>query len=187
MAAPADLLTRALADDPRFVFVEPDPARRRRHLPWLFSTMAKVAQRGGRLDATPEAAAIWLAPGHTDVGPGAMVRSGLVAAPLRLGLAAFRRFVALTSAFEAAGSDLRDEDHWHLFVLGVDPDHQGEGRGADLLVSGLRAADAAGLPVSLETCTERSIPFYERDGFVIDRCIGRPPLPDFWTMVRPPA
>lgn len=187
MDATGALLARAFDDDPMFLFIEPDEDRRRRRLPWFFSAAARLGRQRGRLDATPEAAAIWLTPGRTELGPGALVRSGLAAAPARLGLAAFRRFVALTSAFEEAGAELRGEDHWHLFILGVDPDHRGEGRGTGLLAPILRRADEAGLPVSLETCTERNLPFYERHGFVIDRCIARAALPEFWTMVRRPA
>lgn len=187
MDATGALLARALDADPMYRFIEPDERRRRRHLPWFFSASARLGRQRGRVDATPEAAAIWLTPGHTELGPGDHLRSGLVAAPLRLGVRAFRRFVALTGAFEEAGSELRHEDHWHLLTLGVDPDHLGEGRGTELLEPTLRRADEARLPVSLATCAEQSLAFYESHGFEIDRCIARPPLPAFWTMVRHPA
>ena len=184
----ADVLARAFHDDPMFVFIEPDKERRRRVLPWFFSAAARLGRRYGRCDPVPGAAAIWLAPGRTALGPAAFVRSGLVLAPLRFGPAAFRRFVRLTSAFEKAGAAVHgDAPFWHLFILGVDPPVQGTGLGGRLIAPVLAEADAAGHPCYLETLAERNLAFYRRYGFEVAAHHREPGLPPFWTMWREPV
>lgn len=56
---------------------------------------------------------------------------------------------------------------YHLWFLGVLPEHQGKGIGSKLLNQLL--ADAVGMnkPVYLETSTQRNLPWYEKHGFSI--------------------
>lgn len=187
-SAAALVLARAFQDDPMYVFIEPDAERRRRVLPWFFGATLRLGHREGRCDQVPGAAAIWLAPGRTDLGPAAFVRSGLVLAPLRFGPAAFRRFVTLTSAFEEAGAAVHGEaPFWHLFILGVDPPRQGAGLGGHLIAPVLAEADAAGVLCYLETLDERNLAFYRRHGFELASECRQPGLPPFWTMLRAPG
>lgn len=186
---PGYVLAQAFHHDPMFVFIEPDHAQRRRVLPRFFAAAARLGSRHGVLDVEPgAAAAIWLTPGRTQLGPLAIFRSGLAAMPFVLGVEAWRRFVALTNAFEAAGDAVHGHDYWHLFILGVHPAHQGEGVGGRLIGRRLREADAAGQPCYLETTQPDNLPFYLGHGF---RVAGhhRPPggLPEFYTMLRPAA
>ncbi|MDT7581732.1 MAG: hypothetical protein QOK35_2996, partial [Pseudonocardiales bacterium] len=168
-------------------FIEPDAERRRRVLPWFFGAAVRLGRRNGRCDQVPGAAAIWLSPGRTELGPAAFVRSGLVLAPLRFGPAAFRRFVTLTSAFEKAGAAVHgDAPFWHLFILGVDPPEQGAGLGGRLIAPVLAEADAGGLPCYLETLAERNLSFYRRHGFALVSHRREPGLPPFWAMLRAP-
>ena len=184
----AAVLARAFHDDPMFVFIEPDAERRRRVLPWFFDASVRLGRRYGRCDQAPDAAAIWLAPGRTDLGPAAFVRSGLALAPLRFGPAAFRRFVRLTGAFEKVGGAVHgDAPFWHLFMLGVDPPAQGTGLGARLVAPVLAEADATGRPCYLETLVERNLAFYRRHGFEVASQHREPGLPPFWTMWRAPG
>lgn len=183
----AAVLARAFHDDPMLVFVEPDPQRRRRVLPWFFAAAVRLGHRRGRVDETPDGAAIWLTPGRTELGPAALLGSGLLQAPLRFGPAAFRRFAALTGAFEAVGAAVHgDAPFWHLFILGVNPPAQGAGLGGRLLAPVLAKADAAGQPCYLETLAERNLSFYRRHGFDLATGERRPGLPPFWTMRREP-
>lgn len=76
---------------------------------------------------------------------------------------------------------------WYLGVLGVEPDRQGQGWGARLMKPVLARADAAGLPVSLETLREANVAYYRRHGFEV--AVSRPLPgggPTFWVMKRPP-
>ncbi len=181
-------LARAFQDDAMFRYIEPDEDRRRRVLPWFFGAALRLGRHDGRVDELAgSAAAIWLVPGRTTLGPRALLRSGLAAAPLRLGLPAFRRFTALTGAFEREARRAMTSPYWHLFILGVEPGHQGQGVGRGLLAPVLAQADAAGERSYLETLEERNLAFYSRLGFAVGEKVSRPGLPTFWTMVREPA
>ena len=57
--------------------------------------------------------------------------------------------------------------HWYLPWLGVDSARQGAGLGAELLKQCLARVDADHLPAFLETPNPRTVPFYERHGFVV--------------------
>lgn len=184
-SGPGAVLAEAFHDDPMFVFVEPDADRRRRVLPWFFGTAARLGRQSGRLDEDAgRGAAIWLRPGRARLGPAAVLRCGLALAPVRLGIPAFRRLLAITSAFEAAGRRVQPARYWHLFMVGVRPREQGRGVAGRLLAPVLAEADSDGTAVYLETTQERNLPFYRGLGFSVMSAHTDPGLPPFWTMLR---
>ncbi|MBH0779475.1 GNAT family N-acetyltransferase [Nocardia bovistercoris] len=188
MTGPGTVLARAFHNDPMFTFVQPDAARRAAVLPWFFGAAARLGTKYGKLDERPgRAAAIWLPPGHNGLGLRELVGSGFAAAPLRLGLGAFRRFGAITTAFERAQRDVVRQPFLHLFILGVDPAEQGRGHGGALIDPELARASDEGHPCYLETANEANLPFYERHGFTVTSAHAPEGLPRFWTMVRQPG
>ena len=181
------VLARAFQDDAMFTAIQPDPGRRQRQLPRFFTGGARMALRYGELHLSADgaAAAVWMPPG-LELGPGVLMRSGMALAVMRFGPAGMRRFLRITSAFDAAHAELVDAPCWHLLMLGVEPSHQGQGRGGALIAPMLARADQAGERCYLDTSEERNVPFYERHGF---HCPGRrqPPAdPPFWPMLREP-
>ncbi len=56
---------------------------------------------------------------------------------------------------------------YYLWYIGVNPDHQGQGIGTALLRRIRRDSQNAGMPIYLETSTEKNIPWYEKNGFRI--------------------
>ena len=109
--------------------------------------------------------AIWVLPQPADV----------------LSRAAERKHAFLKGTFDAAGyanychmvefmsahaANLVDDAAWYLSILAVDPATQGQGLGGKLLEPTLAEADQASATSWLETFNFRSIPFYERHGFV---------------------
>ncbi len=59
------------------------------------------------------------------------------------------------------------EPHWYLPWLGVQRERQGLGLGDQLLRHGLDLVDETRLGAYLETPNPRTVPFYERHGFVV--------------------
>ncbi|MGO1243920.1 GNAT family N-acetyltransferase [Sphingobacterium sp. JB170] len=55
----------------------------------------------------------------------------------------------------------------YLWFIGVDPLYQGSGIGSRLLKEVIAHAEAKGLPIYLETSTERNLPWYQDFGFRI--------------------
>ncbi|NMN95742.1 GNAT family N-acetyltransferase [Antrihabitans stalactiti] len=184
----ATVLARAFHNDAMFTYIEPDEQRRAKVLPWFFGAAARLGAKYGRIDVDPgRAAAIWLPPGKTDLGPRALVGSGFAAAPLRLGIGGFRRFGSITSAFDAAKVTVIAPPFWHLFILGVEPSEQGCGHGGRVIAPVLAQADRDGHRCYLETTEESNLAFYRRRGFEVSSDHAPAGLPAFWTMTRQPG
>ena len=135
----------------------------------------------GVCERTDAAAAFWVPPeGQAKAVPDAeTIQELLDILGDRAGL--FR------DAVEAAAEHAPTEPHWYLAVLGADPAAQGQGHGAALLRSGLAQADAAGLPVCLESSKPTNLPFYEHFGFTVREEVRLPGGgPVLWAMRREP-
>ena len=181
----ADVAARAFADDAMFTFVFPDPARRPAQLARFFRGAVRYGTLAGRPRTTPDRAgvAIWLPPGHTGMSVVAMARAGMLAFPVTLGPAAFRRFVAYTSWLDGQRRALVPDPHWFLLALAVDPERQRRGVGTALMAPVL----GDGLPVYLETTEEENIAYYARSGFEVVRdAVPDTAGPRTWLMLRTP-
>lgn len=177
-----DVLARAFGDDPMMRWFFPDDASREVGLGRYFTTLF-TRQYGlhGVCERTDAAAAFWVAPeGQEKAVPDAETVQELVEIlGDRAGL--FRQ------AVEAAAEHTPPEPHWYLAVIGADPAARGRGHGSALLRSGLAKADAAGMPVYLESSKPDNLPVYEHFGFVV---LGEASLPGggptLWAMRRAP-
>lgn len=185
----AAMLTRAFWEDPLHQAVLPQEARRRRLLLWLYEKTLRYCFLYGSIYTLPglEGAACWLPPGQTELTIGRILRSGLIGLPLRMGPSTYLRF----HAYVACSSQLRRQNspdaYWYLWVLGVDPPHQGQGVGGRLIQPVLEQADASGSVCYLETEVERNLAFYERHGF---RVVAEARVPGLdvrtWSLTRRP-
>ena len=168
-SAPA--LADALIVDPFYLAIsvdfEHDMPQRKAVLANYFAYSLGEAARTGRYLAAEDArlgAAAWLLPraDAIDAAESAAKSDHLASALGARGLGNYRRIVD----FMAARSPAVAPAHaWYLSILGISPDAQGRGLGAQLLAPTLAEADAAGVPCFLETFTPRSVAFYERLGF----------------------
>ncbi|MGW1177483.1 GNAT family N-acetyltransferase [Kitasatospora sp. NPDC002543] len=174
------LLTRAFADDPMMCWFFPDPATRPAGLDGYFTTLfTRQYVRHGVCERTADAAAFWVPPHAQDKAvPDEETLRALVE-PLGDRAESFRRSV------EAAAANTPQEPHWYLAVIGADPAAQGRGQGAALLRSGLAKADAAGLPVYLESSKESNLAVYGHFGFEVLEEVRLPEGgPALWVMRR---
>ena len=75
--------------------------------------------------------------------------------------------------------------HWYLWMLGVEPEHQGKGFGSTLLDSLSARARRDRAPCYLETDRSSNVRFYERHGYVL---LEQEVLPElettFWFMQK---
>jgi GNAT superfamily N-acetyltransferase len=119
--------------------------------------------------------------------PFRMLRVGMLAAPLKFGLGTFMRFMGAMNHVEHLHKRDVPPQHWYLFILGVDPDRQGQGVGGQLIAPAIARADEQGLPCYLETMKTRNLPFYQKHGFavVVEEDLPKGG-PHFWTMKRDP-
>ena len=175
------MLARAYLHDPQFVYVLPDEERRARRSPWFFAAVLRYSASVGTLLAADGGVAILIPPGGHAPSLQRMLRSGLIAAPLRLGPAALGRL----TTFAAASRELRvravQGPFWYVGGIGVDPDRQGEGIGTALMEE---LGSLAGDPLCLETANERNVAWYERLGFGVIAEGRVPGGPAIWSMKR---
>ncbi|KAA6212385.1 N-acetyltransferase [Streptomyces albofaciens JCM 4342] len=173
-------LARAFDDDPMMHWFLPGEDAREERLGRYFTTIfTKQYAHHGVCERTGAAAAFWVPPEARDkaVPDEETLREldGLLGdrGPV------FREIVG------AAAEHAPQEPHWYLAVIGADPATQGQGHGAALLRSGLAKADAAGLPVYLESSKAANLPFYEHFGFTVLQEVQLPEGgPTLWMMRR---
>jgi GNAT superfamily N-acetyltransferase len=190
VTAASALLAAALAEDPGWVHVVPDPGRRRAALTTLTGVALRDALCFGSVLAARDISrlsgvAVWLPPGCYPMS----ARRKLHAAPALTALALrapgdFRALTALGAGIDAA---FPSEPVWYLQILGVRPDMQRRGLGRRLMEPVLTEADRSGVPCYLETGQPTNAVYYEGVGFAVTGAIvplypGGPPMA---RMIRP--
>ena len=105
-----------------------------------------------------------------------------------MGTSCLQFFDAVTGFMSEATGQVTSDRDWYLSILGVSPDFQGQGLGADLITPVLSEADGAGAATYLETFVPRNMSFYARLGYAT---VGRFAEPvtqsDYWVMRRLPG
>jgi ribosomal protein S18 acetylase RimI-like enzyme len=180
---------RAFFADPLFEFVFPDPAERRRDLPWLMRFAVNYGLQFGEVHTTTGSRAghaVWLPPGDAHMTPERMAAAGLDEAEERVSTDAMVRFGGFMEEIAPIHERLAPEPHWYLMVLGVDPPHQGKGVGGTLMAPALACADGDGLRCYLETSKERNVNFYRKHGFEVHTEHDLEDGPRVWMMIREP-
>jgi ribosomal protein S18 acetylase RimI-like enzyme len=181
-----EMLGRAFENDPMSISLLPEEPRRR-SLTAYMAVMVCYCQQNGWVDVItgqekPAALAAWLPPGKTTPTLWGYIRAALRVLPLSFNLRNIRRATAYDDFTMLLHHRLAPMPHWYLMLLAVAPGQQGR-----MLAPRLAQADAAGLPVYLDTHNPRNPPFYQKHGFqiVFD---GKAPRSDlhYWAMLRKP-
>jgi ribosomal protein S18 acetylase RimI-like enzyme len=71
-----------------------------------------------------------------------------------------------------------EESHWYLPMIGVEPNAQGRGLGAELMRHAVERCDREGAVAYLESSNRRNISLYQRHGFDVmgEIRVGEAPL-----------
>ena len=182
-AGTAQVLARAFHDDPVFGWMLPAEGSRDRRLRRFFVTeLRHESLRHGAVDVAcadgrVAGAAVWFPPG-TSLGTEASALPGY--------LRAFGRHFVTVAQYQSAAvrAHPREEPHWYLAIIGVDPARQGLGIGAALLRSRLRRCDQDDLPAYLESSKPQNVPLYQHFGFhetgTLSLPDGAPPVSPMW-------
>ena len=191
VSSAAGVLANAFAEAPRFNYLLQGDARRQPKLTWYWGAVIRACIQsgwtvqvvGGDARSTVRAVAIWEPPQQVSHSILTLVRSGLIAAPLRLGLSAYRRRRALGRLLAEL-----DPPHpcWYLDTIGVEPSEQRTGLGTALLSTMLLKIDEQALPSFLDTSAPNNLGYYERFGFRVTAESSLPNGLPLWGMTRPP-
>jgi ribosomal protein S18 acetylase RimI-like enzyme len=166
----AEILARAVFDDPISIHAFPDEAERARSLPRFIAAHVRYAQLFGTVDMVPgrpDAVAAWLPPTGAEETPERLALAGVDRVGEVIGQTPADRFQTMFAGMDERMREVVPEAHWYLFIIGVDPPRRRQGLGSALLRMGLERAASEGTPVSLLTAEPRNIPFYERHGMRI--------------------
>lgn len=187
----AAMLADAFAQDPvwQALFGQQATLAQRRA---AFETPLRYACRYGQAwGSSPalEGIIAWAPGRRATMSLAGLLRSGALWAGLRMGGALGRRVQAAFRPIEAdREAHLRGREYLYVIILGVHPQRQGQGIGGRLLGAAISASEREGLPLYLETETERNVTFYARHGF---RTLQQVTLPTVglpvWEMLREPG
>ena len=199
-----DVLTSAFLDDPVIRFVAGGGNRShvtryvlgtllqhglRHGQVWAYMDDAPKVPEGAKIPPQPiRGVAIWFPPGTDKLTLFRRLVTGMLTERLELGRQGSRRM----SVFNRASGELRrgviSGAHWHLQIIGVDPDYQRRGLGASMVRYLLRRIDREALPTYLNTTTDEGVALYQRLGFAVGAEADVPgDGPHLWAMVRPAA
>lgn len=187
----AAVVASAFFNYPMFTFYFPDEKRRVKELPWYMEQVINCALRYGEVYTNPECSgvAFTLPPGHTKLSQWEYMQNGFILTPFVLGLKDFARSQEC-EAFEYETHErlMQGREHYYLWGLTVDPKVKKQGIGSALMKKVLGIADAAKMPMYLETHDEKNVAYYESKGFkLISSEKYRNNELKFWNMVREPV
>ena len=166
IASAARTLGAALHDDPFVGYVFPDPVERARRLPEQFAALVRFSSLFGAVVVAEDMLGVstWQPPG-VHVTPERADRSGYGQLRQIMGDDAFERFGRTLDYLSAVHSKGLPEAYWYLTMIGVAPERCGCGIGRALVEPIMRQADAAGLPICLETAQPMAATFFGKLGF----------------------
>lgn len=176
------ILSLAFGSDPACRWVWPDPQQYLEAFPRFAEAFGGGAVARETADCYGECSgvAFWLPPGVT---PDEAALMALIEETV-----AEAKQAAMRAIFEQLAVFHPGEPHWHLALIGVDPLQQHDGIATALLRYRLPACDEQGVPAYLEATSARSVPLYERHGFVAVGTVavaGSPPLVAMQRAPRP--
>lgn len=180
----------AFLKDPQAVHMIPDPGSRKKTLRHIFEFALSYGMRYGKCYATSprlEGISVWLSEEGVDVTPLKLMKAGLLPFFYKAG----GKLISKLMSFVSYSIEVRKKNisstHWHLFLLAVNPAHQGRGHAGELLNSMFRRTDEENIMCYLETHNEKNVGIYERYGFKV---VHQSPVPDtpvnLWAMAREP-
>lgn len=91
-----------------------------------------------------------------------------------MGNASLDTYNAIVDFMSSASGKVVDDNYWYLSIVGILPEHQGKGLGAELLEQVLKETDQLQIPTYLETFTPRNVTFYNRFGYHTIESIDEP-------------
>lgn len=197
--ATVEVCTRAFESDPYMRYLAPDDALRRRWLPVIMEANVRLTLPDGHTYALTDDSG-------TVIGAICAVPPGRYPHPTLRDLSFLARLTLLpdpwtpnpVSTIRKGVPYLRawermhcKEPHWYVYVIAVDPPHQGRGYGRMLMSHILKKSVLDGVPTYLETQTESNVPVYLSMGFSVtertEMSATNPGGPDSWGMIRPPS
>ena len=160
----------------------------------FFEGSVRYCRKYGKVYATSEhleGIAAWVPNQYADMTIWRAILCGSFSSIVKMGMKMARVVLKMMPIFEPLEANRRESmkgrEYLYLMVVGVASEFQGRGLGGKLLRALTEQSDQIGIPLYLETTTERNVRMYERLGFSILNQTILPivELPQ-WGMIREP-
>lgn len=155
----------------------------------FFEGPVRYGLKYGKVYATSEnleGIATWVSEKYADMTIRRGIRSGSMFSGIKLGMKTLMKMKPIFEPLEAdRRANMTGRTYIYLMIIGVASNYQGQGFGGKLLQALIQESDYAGIPLYLETATERNVRMYERLGFkVLNKMVH--PIIDVpqWELVR---
>jgi len=182
------MVARAFQDDPAIAHIIPDAFERKNKSHHMFGCFIRYGVLYGEVYATSpnlEGVAMWVPSEKAEITTWKMIRCGGLSLYFKVGRKAVSRGLAYFDYAFKVHSRHAPFRHWHLTLLGVDPEFQGRGYASALIKPMLARIDQDHLPCYLETNNEKNVPIYEHYGFKV---VEEDTIPgtdvNHWAMLR---
>lgn len=185
----AEVLARAFATDPVWVYWFPDASQRVLVLRQSFRAIVpfyahnkQVYGVGHPLDGV----AIWQRPRQQTFGVTTFLNLNMLTLLFSPLVRVFRQTIPIVTQFDRMHNRYASEPHYYLSAIGVVPEAQGTGRASQLMKPMIAQADADGCSMYTETMTPSNVPLYEHYGFVRQEQFDVPGTElRMWALYRP--
>jgi len=164
----SEMLVRSFFNDPKLTHILPDKEERREKGKHLFAFELHFGLRYGRVWATSpnlEGVAVWIPSQNAAITFWRAMLCGGMALQIGLGKEAMERLMAFSDKVDIYHKKHLPSPHCYLFFIGVDPRHQGQGYGGQLIRPMIEWLDEKGMACYLNTQNEKNIGLYEHFGF----------------------
>jgi ribosomal protein S18 acetylase RimI-like enzyme len=188
------VLANAFQHDPIWTKIFEDEGKNHQKMGALYEGPVRYCLKYGEVYAPSEhleGIAGWGLNDFADMTIWRMIRSGSIISGMKMGLTMAKRAQKMRVVFEPLEADrkanMKGSAYIYLMIIGVASEFQGQGFGGKLLRALIEESEQAGVPIYLETETERNVSMYERLGFRVLNQITLPMvnLP-MWEMAREP-
>lgn len=182
----------AFQEDPFTIFSYPDETERKEKIKYGFYMIYKYGIKHGLAYATSknlEGITIWSPPDKVYQSFWTMMRYGGFYAMRKVGLKmkVMKRIMTVFNYEDEKHKELAPFDHWYFQNIAVKPEEQGKGYGGLLISTMLKTIEGEGLPVYVETNTEKAMSIYQKYGFeILEHVIIPKTDVPLWCMLRKP-
>ncbi|MCH9671279.1 MAG: GNAT family N-acetyltransferase [Gammaproteobacteria bacterium] len=189
----AEVLYTALTEDAFYIAMEgsisrPGLSAREGMVQYMDFSLREAAQYGvlSEIAEGPIGAGIWSKPMSASEAS-AISRAKQAFLEANLGANAVATYRTITEFMTEHTAPCVPPGAWYLSILGVAPEHQGRGLGAQLVQPVLDVTDRLAVPTYLETFTPRNKSFYQRLGYSEALSVTEPTTgTDYCVMLRAP-
>jgi len=156
---------------------------------WFQNPVRFCMKYGHAMATSPEIEGFigWLPGEFSQMTFGRMLKSGISGSSRKIGWRPMFRMMPLRVFETDRKKHMQDIPYIYVMIVGVSPKFQGQGFGGKLLRGVIKESEKRGVPVYLETSTEKNAAMYNHFGFKTLAEINLPKLnlPQ-WEMLREP-